>query len=479
MKIFTVLLFLVCLLFNPVFSSNIEVQDNYDFKLALSYAFQNGIDTLILVTDGGVYTTQDTVYFQITEPVVIMAKPGLTEKPVFTHSDPDSDVIEIFRIHDDVEFNGIIFQGDHPLGTYSGKYAVRFGHGPDDQIPRVYAKEGTHMTFRNCEFKNMYPPGYENDSGGIALYFLRPAAGEPIIKAGNVIIEDCIFRNLGDEAIRIAETEKYVVERVVDTLIVRNSTFKNISAECIRFYADADTSNNTDAYVLIEHLTIDSSATRTAYIKNNKGTQFRDVIISNSILPKPYRQDRADYLAEVQTKGSQISHCDSFNITFGFNRKEDSFRGTKGASVDTTTIYGLDPQYTDADHFDYTLLPTSPMYGKAYSGAALGDLRWVDPTVGIFEENAITIPEEHMLQQNFPNPFNPSTNITFTISQNSHVKIDIYDMNGKLVDELVNRKMVKGTYSTKWMPANIASGVYFYKLTAGEHTAIKKMTLMK
>ncbi len=374
-NLLTVMLATFCLS-SVAIASKIEVDTQYDFKLALDYVFAARVDTIVLITSGGIYTTTDTMHLQIKKPLVIMAKPGLAEKPIFRHGDLDSSVIEIFRIHDSVTFEGVIFDGYNAKRPM--KYGVRVGHGPATQIPRVYAKIGLNVTFKNCEFRDFFPPNWENDSGGNAFYFLRPESGEPIIKAGTVRIENCTFRNLGDEAIRIAETEKYAVTRAVDTLIVRNCTFKNVFAECIRFYADVDTST-ADAYLLFEHLTIDSSATRVAFIKNNQHTIFRDVIVTNSHMPKQYRMDRADYVVQVQQRGSIISHIDTLNITF-LTPYSNRISATKGGSVDETTVYGFDPLYEDPHRNNYTLLAASPAYGAAHDGSALGDLKWATNT---------------------------------------------------------------------------------------------------
>lgn len=371
-RIFLAVMLATFCLSSVAMSSKIEVDTQYDFKLALDYAFSARIDTIVLITSGGMYTTTDTMHLQIKKPLVIMAKPGLAEKPIFQHGDLDSSVIEIFRIHDNVTFDGVIFDGYNAIRPM--KYGVRVGHGPATQIPRVYAKIGMHITFKNCEFRDFFPPNWENDSGGNAFYFLRPESGEPIIQAGTVKIENCTFRNLGDEAIRLAETEKYAVARVVDTLIVRNCTFKNIFAECIRFYADVDTSTE-DAYLLFEHLTIDSSATRVAFIKNNQFTIFRDIIVTNSHMPKQYRMDRADYVVQVQQRGSTISNIDTLNISF-LTEYSSRISATKGGTVDETTVYGFDPLYEDPHRNNYTLLAASPAYGAAHDGSALGDLQW-------------------------------------------------------------------------------------------------------
>lgn len=87
------------------------------------------------------------------------------------------------------------------------------------------------------------------------------------------------------------------------------------------------------------------------------------------------------------------------------------------------------------------------------------------------------------LHQNFPNPFNPSTDVSFTVLQNSRVTIKLYDISGKEIAVLVNGDFEKGKYSVQLNGANYSSGVYFYKMTAkwnnGEFTDTRKMELIK
>ncbi len=463
---------------HSLLASNIEAPDQYDFKLALDYAFDNKIDTVFLSTSGGVYTTSDTVYFQIKKPIVIMAKPGLAEMPILTHSSSDSSVIEMFRCHEDVTFEGILFDGMHSAATRGLKHAIRLGHGPDDQIPRIYAKEGLNIIVKNCVFRDFYDNGdKEGEAEGHAIYFLAPGSGEPTLKAGTVRVENCTFYDIGDEAIRMTETEKYAIERVLDTLIVRNCTFTNISSECIRFYSDTDTST-ADAYVIIENLTVNNSATRMAYIKNNSGATFRNVIVTNSRLPKLFRQERSDYIVQLQGAGSLVSHMDTLNIIFG-QPYSDRISCTKGGEVDTTTIYGFDPRYTDPDNMDYTLLDGSPAYTKGHDGGALGDRRWVDPTASIGTSKDILYPEYFVLYQNYPNPFNPSTTISFSLAAPGDVILEIFDITGSRVAVLVNGFRNAGTHTLDWQPAHASSGVYFYRLQAAGQSLVKKMMFVK
>jgi hypothetical protein len=94
------------------------------------------------------------------------------------------------------------------------------------------------------------------------------------------------------------------------------------------------------------------------------------------------------------------------------------------------------------------------------------------------EDNEIT-PLEFTLEQNYPNPFNPSTTISFQIPQSGIVKLVVYNMLGKEVTTLLNEEKTAGAYEVNFSVQNIASGIYFYTINAGNFTSTKKMILMK
>ena len=93
-------------------------------------------------------------------------------------------------------------------------------------------------------------------------------------------------------------------------------------------------------------------------------------------------------------------------------------------------------------------------------------------------------PSNFHLYQNHPNPFNPFTQINYQLSKNSRIKIEIYDMMGKLVKTLVNEFQSPGYRSIKWNGKNfenqkVSSGVYFYSLQSESFSATKKMILLE
>jgi hypothetical protein len=96
------------------------------------------------------------------------------------------------------------------------------------------------------------------------------------------------------------------------------------------------------------------------------------------------------------------------------------------------------------------------------------------PGVGVAD-----LPAEFTLAQNYPNPFNPTTTITFAMPSSANVKLSVFDMAGRHVKTLVNGYVNAGSYDVNFNAANLASGVYFYKLTSDNVNIVKKMVLMK
>lgn len=88
-------------------------------------------------------------------------------------------------------------------------------------------------------------------------------------------------------------------------------------------------------------------------------------------------------------------------------------------------------------------------------------------------------PSGYSLSQNFPNPFNPTTVIRFSIPKESHVLINIYDALGQHIKTLLNKEMMQGTYSYNFNASGLGSGVYFYSISAGDFRTTRKMLLLK
>ena len=107
-----------------------------------------------------------------------------------------------------------------------------------------------------------------------------------------------------------------------------------------------------------------------------------------------------------------------------------------------------------------------------------------------FENGAVSlrigqpIPESFSVAQNYPNPFNPSTEISYALPEAGNVNVEIYNILGQQVKTLVNEFQDAGSYTVTWggddqTGSTVASGVYFYRVTAGQYKDVKKMVLMK
>ncbi|HMB90715.1 MAG TPA: T9SS type A sorting domain-containing protein, partial [Rhodothermales bacterium] len=89
------------------------------------------------------------------------------------------------------------------------------------------------------------------------------------------------------------------------------------------------------------------------------------------------------------------------------------------------------------------------------------------------------VPASIALDQNFPNPFNPSTTIPFTLKQAGEVSLVVYDLLGREVAQVINELRPAGTYQAVWVAGDLPSGLYIYKLSVGGESMTRKMTLLK
>jgi len=100
-------------------------------------------------------------------------------------------------------------------------------------------------------------------------------------------------------------------------------------------------------------------------------------------------------------------------------------------------------------------------------------------SLGSFSADSKNIPQKNELLSNYPNPFNPETMISFSIKEQSNVKLVIFDVLGRKVKELVNEEKLPGTYNVKFNAGNLSSGIYFYSIITNNFVQTKKMLLLK
>jgi len=98
-------------------------------------------------------------------------------------------------------------------------------------------------------------------------------------------------------------------------------------------------------------------------------------------------------------------------------------------------------------------------------------------TTSVQENNQL--PNKFNLSQNYPNPFNPTTTISFNLPSKSYVSLKIFDALGREISVLVSEEMTAGTYSKQWNATSLPSGMYFYRLQAGNYSETRKLVLLK
>lgn len=154
-------------------------------------------------------------------------------------------------------------------------------------------------------------------------------------------------------------------------------------------------------------------------------------------------------------------------------------------SLDANLAYA--PRQADGSLPKIDFMHLSPASDLIDAGVDLGfPFNGKAPDLGAFESDFITAvetekfaPAEFRLYQNYPNPFNPVTMIKYEVPKNSRVKISLYDILGQEVMNLGDEEKAAGRYELRFNAQSLPSGIYFYKLDAGNFTQTKKMILMR
>lgn len=162
------------------------------------------------------------------------------------------------------------------------------------------------------------------------------------------------------------------------------------------------------------------------------------------------------------TKGLWVDH------TTGSSLWSDSYL-VNAETGDSTYVYGDGRVYVEAPARDFSVyLPASEFSGLPQS-----------KVVTSHEPDQPEFPYEFSLSDNYPNPFNPNTNISFSLPERGHVNISIFSVSGQLVATLADQSYPKGKHTLRWDASGVASGIYIYKISYRGQQVNKRMTLIK
>ena len=142
-----------------------------------------------------------------------------------------------------------------------------------------------------------------------------------------------------------------------------------------------------------------------------------------------------------------------------------------GYSLDSPCIDSGDPSRGDSILSCAWGLETEHSDMGAFGGGSL--------LQSAIEDERPRIPEQIILQQNYPNPFNAQTTISFTLPRASHATVNIYDLLGRQVARLLDENRQAGYHQVTWNAGNLSSGIYFYRIEAGDFSKTRKMLLLK
>jgi hypothetical protein len=155
-----------------------------------------------------------------------------------------------------------------------------------------------------------------------------------------------------------------------------------------------------------------------------------------------------------------------------------------------------DPMFVDRENKNYNLLPSSlcidsglpylEINGDVILEYDESDYIGTAPDMGAYEYNPLSIdkpivqsPTKYPLKHSYPNPFNPITNISYNLSKDTKVVLEIYNINGELITTLFNGIKTAGNHSIEWNAKFFQSGIYFVKFSANEIIQVQKLMLLK
>jgi hypothetical protein len=236
------------------------------------------------------------------------------------------------------------------------------------------------------------------------------------------------------------------------------------------------TTYSTEYSPSVNYIRIDSLRNTLLYYTTTQGCQW---LINESV---------SDSLSARQFDSSKTYNCNSYyrctddtshRMVFGNSRLIKKFYWTnyfEGAKERTfVQNIGLIS--------DYVYAPAGSGINTDLLGCVINGVMYGDTSLLGIATLSNQVPEKFALYQNYPNPFNPSTKIKFSIPPLKGVRgmtsLFVYDALGQEVTALVNEQLDPGIYETEWDASNFPSGIYFYKLEAGDYTETKKMILIK
>ncbi|MBD3291269.1 T9SS type A sorting domain-containing protein [candidate division KSB1 bacterium] len=416
-----------------------------DEAIPAAYAAAAPGDIIELITSGGMYHSAEKI--DIDKTITIRGAAGLTEKPIITTDSPDRP----FELGNNASFTlanvvvtGFVDDGVEDASD-STKYAIRIRENMNDNQYRLIVD--------NVDFDHFF--SLDDPPEG---YVVRLDDDAPI--ATEIRFTNCTFTRVARYGLRmrapIAPPAQF------ELLTFQNCTFAGIDSYGMRaeFFQGEGVPT---ARVFVDHCTFYLVGNDAIRVDDNEFPA--DLKATNCIFMDVNNILDAD-------RGTAL-YCDTLN--------------TGGFKIDTLevieNIYAEDPEFADPGNYNFMVSDFFKDIAVGSDGVVVGDVNWAFVSTGVatHKEN---LPSSFSLKQNYPNPFNPATSINYTLNKDIHVKLSVYNILGQKIKTLVDKQQSAGQHMVQWDGKNdignqVSTGVYMYKLEAGDYTKTLKMLLLR
>jgi hypothetical protein len=174
----------------------------------------------------------------------------------------------------------------------------------------------------------------------------------------------------------------------------------------------------------------------------------------------PYREDYPDYVTPFGGSETVAQYANGLNAATAFT--------------------GLFPSGSAPGSVVYMGIPFETIHAKANRDAVMASvLNYFGVVTSAIDRHETETPADFTLEQNFPNPFNPTTNFRFSIAERGVFSLKIYDLLGKEIAVVVNDRLEPGRYTVRWNASGFSSGMYFYRLEGNNSSLTKRFVLTK
>lgn len=364
----------------------------------------------------------------------------------------------------------------------------------------LYFKDGlidstsryTNQDDKRFNFKKMYYSSKDDESIVITHEedgdYYKSLISDDLIRSSQKFIDSAFYYN----------------SKLTKSIIYSVNNLNRAREQSLYYYLNIDTVNTTKLKIygstpisdslLADRMANEKEVFRTAPNFYEKSIYMKDLAnnINNFIL---YSRETVQLLSEKLT---QVSFQSTELFESEGNQKQLWYY--TNSSIDSVLYYVYQDGFKLArsDHYfnKYEILEDSIV---TYTYTIHGDRVLYQYNIGNYSNvypinlpnvfpllttNRFEIPSELNnlnLLQNYPNPFNPTTIINYSIKQHGHVKLELYDSIGRLIQTLVNTKHSPGTYTIQFNASSLSlsSGIYFYRLVSGDQIISKSMTLIK